>query len=690
MPLAPGQKSLKVSRLGVMRLGTSRLGWYQPWIKLYINGVLATRARVDGATITDELNHEPNTASFNVSGIVPLAGQSVAIQCGDTDLSHQLFGGRIIAVNKTYEAEKPANVIYTCRAIDPTWLLNRRKVFKKYTNQSATAIALDVISSFTSGVTTVHVVAGLPTIDEITFTAEDVTDALTRITERIGGYWYIDYTGDVHLFLSESIAAYPITTAAPRGMAGIASNTDLSQIATRVLCSGAGSSALFDTAAGSTVLPVEAAVNFSTSGGTLKIGHQRVTYTGKNLFSRAATLTRSGSTVSSGSSEYPILPGDTFTISGANEPEYNGTFVANVGSGGTTFIYTITGTPASPATGTITVTMDVTGRGSTVVAAAAARDTSLAVEDGDNNFSYPGWALADGQLISFTGASAGPPNRLQGIPTSGLGSIVTPIAIGASVVNAAVLTGIPASGAGAIADPVHAGDAVDLLVTAEDTAAQTALAALVGGDGVSEMYISDGRLSVTEATARANAELSLERSARDGVLHQPRSVDAERARRDADDHVTEHQRHAEDSARHDHRARAGRGKGIHLPAAPGGRVEPSLLVRRFTSQNQKRGVVVTVMSIVFTLHNGSIVRCESAGGHDAWTPKLLLDAFATAVAELSGRPADGVKVNVALDAADRVVFTADIPEGRIQSEPMTLPADVVAQLGLWQRPTGKN
>jgi hypothetical protein len=79
------------------------------------------------------------------------------------------------------------------------------------------------------------------------------------------------------------------------------------------------------------------------------------------------------------------------------------------------------------------------------------------------------------------------------------------------------------------------------------------------------------------------------------------------------------------------------------------------------------------MSIVFTLHNGSIVRCESAGGHDAWTPKLLLDAFATAVAELSGRPADGVKVNVALDAADRVVFTADIPEGRIQSEPMTLP-----------------
>src|SRR5205809_276769 len=100
MTLAVGQRSQKVARLGVMRLGATRLGWYQPWIKVYINGVLATGARVTGATITDELNQEPNTASFNVSGVVPLAGQSIAIQCGDTDLSHELFGGRILAVNK--------------------------------------------------------------------------------------------------------------------------------------------------------------------------------------------------------------------------------------------------------------------------------------------------------------------------------------------------------------------------------------------------------------------------------------------------------------------------------------------------------------------------------------------------------------------------------------------------------------
>jgi hypothetical protein len=277
MTLAVGQRSQKVARLGVMRLGTARLGWYQPWIKVYINGVLAHRARVTGATITDELNQEPNTASFNVSGIVPLVGQSIAIQCGDTDLTHELFGGRILAVNKTYEAEKSANVIYACNAIDPTWLLNRRTVTKKYTNQSASAIAIDLIASFASGVTTVHVVAGLPTIDEIVYTNEDLSDALTRLCERFGGYWYIDYASDLHLFLSETTTAVAITTAAPRGMSGIVENTNLSQIATRIIARGGGSNSKNDVDAGGTSIPLEDSTWYGASG-TVECGPQRIPY----------------------------------------------------------------------------------------------------------------------------------------------------------------------------------------------------------------------------------------------------------------------------------------------------------------------------------------------------------------------------------------------------------------------------
>jgi hypothetical protein len=50
---------------------------------------------------------------------------------------------------------------------------------------------------------------------------------------------------------------------------------------------------------------------------------------------------------------------------------------------------------------------------------------------------------------------------------------------------------------------------VNIVVVVNDAAAQAALAARVGGDGVSEMFISDGTIGITEATARANAELSL-------------------------------------------------------------------------------------------------------------------------------------------------------------------------------------
>lgn len=83
------------------------------------------------------------------------------------------------------------------------------------------------------------------------------------------------------------------------------------------------------------------------------------------------SLTRSGSTVTATTtSDHSMATGQQITIAGANETEYNGTFIVTVISA-TTFEYTITGTPSSPATGTITaaynggsvnVTSDATGK----------------------------------------------------------------------------------------------------------------------------------------------------------------------------------------------------------------------------------------------------------------------------------------------------------------------------------------
>ena len=68
--------------------------------------------------------------------------------------------------------------------------------------------------------------------------------------------------------------------------------------------------------------------------------------------SPALRLTRSGSTVTVLRENY-INNGDTVIISGADQPEYNGTFTIS-GATPSSFTYTIAGTPVSPATSTNT------------------------------------------------------------------------------------------------------------------------------------------------------------------------------------------------------------------------------------------------------------------------------------------------------------------------------------------------
>ncbi len=68
-------------------------------------------------------------------------------------------------------------------------------------------------------------------------------------------------------------------------------------------------------------------------------------------------LTRSGSTATALTSTDFVKVGWTVVISGADQTEYNGTNVVTSAGVGT-FTYTVSGTPASPATGTITVKRD--------------------------------------------------------------------------------------------------------------------------------------------------------------------------------------------------------------------------------------------------------------------------------------------------------------------------------------------
>ena len=269
------------ARLGVARLKAFRLNVYEHWQGGYINNQPAP-LRIDGASISHALNEQADTANFRTRGIVPVAGQSIAVYKGEISASKQLFGGRLIETTAIYE-KKPANVAYDLRCIDPNWLLNRRKVLAYYVNQSATAIVVDISSRFCRGITTRAVAAGLPIVDAITFTNESPAECFTAICQRIGAYWYVDYTNDLHVFFNEADVANAISDAQPHGSAEHQITEDLSQVVTRVIGRGGGVGVAVEASPGATELPVEEGTDqpwYSPSGGLAEVGPQVLTYSG--------------------------------------------------------------------------------------------------------------------------------------------------------------------------------------------------------------------------------------------------------------------------------------------------------------------------------------------------------------------------------------------------------------------------
>lgn len=539
------------ARVGKARLNAFRIGYFSPRMVVYVNSVDQTlQTRITGASITDELNHVPNTVQLRCDGFTPVQGQQVQISMGSADL--QLFAGHILSVSQTYEG-KPANIAWDVDCIDYTWLLNRHKVIKKYTNQSATAIILDLIATFATNFTTVHVVSGLPVIDEITFTNEDLTDAITRVMTRIGGYWFVDFNKDINAFLTNTETAGAITQASPRGMSNIQQHTDLSQIATRVWARGGGSNAASDVSVGATTLPVEDGSWYDVAGGTVECGPQRITYTGigsggatgtttGNVPAPPATFTITGpagagsldpSAVYGYAFTYVTAAGETTpsaTVSGTSgasgqaqvngapvptDPAITGRHLYRTEGGLSVLKKLTTGGPYAPTTPTIITdtipdsslgavppTSNTAGASAESVAAGA---TSLPVDDCAVFLAAGGWAMAPGdQLFSYTARSAtSGPGSLTGIPATGVGSL-------SAAVKSGTIKAVPhLTGVTGIVYAINKGDAVNLVAGVGDATAQTAMSTWIGyGDGVHEQFISDGRWGLTEATAQANAELT--------------------------------------------------------------------------------------------------------------------------------------------------------------------------------------
>jgi hypothetical protein len=115
-----------------------------------------------------------------------------------------------------------------------------------------------------------------------------------------------------------------------------------------------------------------------------------------------------------------------------------------------------------------------------------------------------GWILVEEQVIRYTGTSTAAGRFfLTGVPAAGAGAITADMLAGTVISTVPALVGVAPS------QRVTIGDDVNLIVQVDDLPAQTALAAVEGGDGIVEHYIQDRRLSDDGARARGLAELVL-------------------------------------------------------------------------------------------------------------------------------------------------------------------------------------
>lgn len=125
------------------------------------------------------------------------------------------------------------------------------------------------------------------------------------------------------------------------------------------------------------------------------------------------SITRAGATATlTAAAAHKLRTGDRVTVAGANETEYNVTAIVTV-TGTTTFTYAVSGTPASPATGTITYTALVTLFQADLDASGAAEDIyALGVQSFKNHLWY--WGFGSGttaangyrpELARFSGPS---------------------------------------------------------------------------------------------------------------------------------------------------------------------------------------------------------------------------------------------------------------------------------------------
>jgi hypothetical protein len=187
------------ARSGIARSGATRSNYYTGDAVVTIdNGGVATDISKhivhNGWHISLNLNDDIDTASIALLPSCPFVpAPRSQIKIGYGSANNLFFAGIVLTVQRTRRPGPDPRFWYDLTCVDWTALLDARFVVGEFPAQSVTTTILDIVKRFSrGGIATDGVAQGLPSIPAFSVVQERPSTILRRITNKIGGGFYLD------------------------------------------------------------------------------------------------------------------------------------------------------------------------------------------------------------------------------------------------------------------------------------------------------------------------------------------------------------------------------------------------------------------------------------------------------------------------------------------------------------------
>jgi len=279
------------SRSNIARSGVTYCGWTPPSVAVTIGGTTrSSSVLTGGATLTTRADGTPPTFRFTTKNITPVVGQDVKVAFATPD--DYLFGGTILQREISPFSSDTGDALWDCVAVGYQWLLDRYDyVLAQYESTGVDTIVADILYRFTNGGFVIGYIQSSLGNLTIEFTFETVYGALQRIARAVGAVLEITPERVVNIFVAGTYPEAALTTVTQLTAHALTYREDLTQVRTRTLYQGSGSSVASPVAGGAAVIPVTDVGPFSSSGGYAVSGRSLITYTGVSTGSGAGNLT---------------------------------------------------------------------------------------------------------------------------------------------------------------------------------------------------------------------------------------------------------------------------------------------------------------------------------------------------------------------------------------------------------------